>query len=493
MNLTIPADRVKLGVIALGALLLIIVLGGAVPFGGSDEPLPGEVATVAAESRAFDVYLTEQIEFEADKVAAIVSTLPSNLASVVYLAPEGSVVAPGDEIARFDPTTFENERELATAELEDVRAQRERALTELEIRRGELASGLDAVRRLLAVALLNQERLVEVEIPAARRAARAEVETARLELDELAKLRDMTIELHERGFASQEELDRAQRELALAEQGVESRRAQLEVLESVEFKAMQTEQALEIERLENEIERLDADQSRQLQVAGATVSRLDSRLRQLEDLIAKSEAHIAASTITAPVAGIVTYPEISFGDEQRKVQIGDTIWQRQAFLTLPDLGSLVARARVREVEVGGLEPGQPVTLTASALPNLSFAGTVLSIGTVVDAAAEGVRRFEVRISTSAADERLRPGMSGRARIHTHHYDAAVVVPVDAVHYLDGRPVAWLRDGDGDGDGDGWTARPIVLGGTDGALVAIESGLEADATLALVRPADAAAQ
>lgn len=485
MNLTIPVDRMKLSVIALGALLVIIVLGGAMPFLGSDEPLPGEVATVLAERSAFDVYLTEQIEFEADTVAAIVSSLPSNLASVVYLAPEGSLVAPGDEIARFDPTTFENDRDLATAELEDVRAQRERAATELEIRRGELAAGLDTARRQYAVALLNQERLVEVEIPAARRAAEADIAAAELELDELENLRDMTIELHDRGFASKEELDRAQREFALAVQTVESRRAQFERLEAVEFKAMQTEQALEIERLENEVARLDADQSRQLEVAGATVSRLDSRIRQLEDMIAKAESHIAASTIVAPVAGIVTYPVISFGDEQRKVQIGDTIWQRQAFLSLPDLGSLVARAQVREVEVGGLEPGQAVTLTASALPNLRFTGEVLSVGTVVDAAADRVRRFEVRIATPATDERLRPGMTGRARIHTHHYDDVVTIPVDAVQYRDGRPVAWVRNG------DDWITQPLTLGGTDGVLVAIESGLADGASVALVQPSDTA--
>jgi multidrug resistance efflux pump len=416
-------------------------------------------------------------------VVAIGSGLPSNLGRVVYLAPEGSLVEPGDELVRFDPTPFRGDLEQLAAEQEDVQSQLDRARTELEIRRAELDAGLDDARRQLAVALLDHRRLVEVEIPARRLEREEEIAAARLELGSLEKLRDMTVELQERGFASREELDEARNSFAAARQLLDSRVAQLGLQESVEFAGEIAEADLRVEQMYNLIARLEQDYPRQLQVAEGAVSRHATRIRQLEGMAQNARDYIAASTIVAPVSGIVTYPPISFGEDYRKVQIGDTVWQRQTFLTLPDLNSLVAHASVREVDVGGIVAGQRVAITASAYPELVLSGQVLSVGTVLDAADDRSRRFEVRISLETGDARLRPGMTGRGRIHTHHYDQVLLVPIDAVHYLDNRPVAYVETA------GRWQPQDLMLGGTDGVRVAVARGLATGQSVALIAPPD----
>jgi HlyD family secretion protein len=482
MNLW-PASRGVRLLSSAGAAALMLGIAGAPPFGTKDSAGAADIGTWRVERRAFDVALTEQIVFEADSVAAIASSLPSNFARVVSLAPEGSLVAPGDELARFDPTPFIDDLTRAQSELVEAQAQLERARTELEIKRADLDAGLDEARRRSAVAELSRKRLVEAEIPAQRRSAAQEIEASELELSAAEKTRNMTIELHDRGYASRDELDAAEDALAFARQRVASHRAAFDLLETVEFAAMLEEAELERAHLAQEIERQEADYPRQLQVASGAVTRFEARIRQLEETIAKATGFIEASTIEAPVAGIVSYPALKFGEEQRKAQVGDTIWQRQAFLVLPDLDSLVAHAQVREVDVGGLKAGQPVRLTPHAFPDLVLEGEVLSVGTVVDADRDAARRFEVRLSARNGDSRLRPGMTGRAEIHTHHYDHVAVVPLDAIHYLDGRPVAYVRDG------QGWSAVAIKLGGSDGALAAVESGLSEGQTVALFKPPD----
>lgn len=463
------------------AVAVVLGLIGALPFGKPDDAIVGDVRTWRVESRTFDVALTEQVVFEADSVAAIVSSLPSNFARVVSLAPEGSLVAPGDELARFDPTPFVADLTRAQDELVEAESQLARARTELEIKRADLDAGIEEARRRLAVAKLAHRRLVDVEIPAQRRSAVEERDAAAMELTAAEKHRDMTFELHERGYASRDELDTSDEALAQSRQLVESRNAELELLETVEFAAAIEEAGIELDQLVQEIERREADYPRQLSVASSAVSRFEARIRQLEGTIAKATGFIEASTILAPVAGIVSYPRLKFGEEQRKAQVGDTIWQRQAFLVLPDLDSLVAHAQVREVAVGGLAAGQTVRLTPHAFPDLVIEGEVMSVGTVVETGGSDARRFEVRMSAHNPDSRLRPGMTGRAEIHTHHYDDIPVVPIDAVHYLDGRPVAYVRDG------RQWSAVPVTLGGSDGAFVAIEDGLAEGQIVALIEP------
>ena len=64
-----------------------------------------------------------------------------------------------------------------------------------------------------------------------------------------------------------------------------------------------------------------------------------------------ARAELEKTTITAPIAGIAVLRDEFRNGEKRKPMVGDTVWQNQPLLDLPDLSSMVVKTLVREVDL----------------------------------------------------------------------------------------------------------------------------------------------
>ena len=171
------------------------------------------------------------------------------------------------------------------------------------------------------------------------------------------------------------------------------------------------------------------------------------------------------------MAGFVVYKSISVVGERRKVQVGDSVWNRHGFMVIPDMSSLVAYLDVREQQIGKLALEQPVALTPDAYPELELAGRVDNIGTLAArAGADGENRFTVRVALEQIDPRLRPGMRARASILAATHADVLRVPVEAVFYDEEGWLSFVLDGR-----DPEPTR-VELGASDGEYVIVLAGL-----------------
>jgi HlyD family secretion protein len=176
------------------------------------------------------------------------------------------------------------------------------------------------------------------------------------------------------------------------------------------------------------------------------------RLEQAREAVEQAQANLAKAlddlsktTIAAPVSGRV----VELNAEEGEVVVSGMMNNPATRIaTVADLSELLAELDVDENEVVRVAVGQPVTVTVDAVPDRSYRGRVVEVGSSGSTrAGQGdVTFFGVDVLLDDADERLRPGMSVRAEIEVAARDDALVVPIQAV--VEREPEA--RDEPGDG-------------------------------------------
>jgi len=273
----------------------------------------------------------------------------------------------------------------------------------------------------------------------------------------------LALELEERRLAvleAEAQLAAARSEagskLAEAEFSVERARATLERAEidasiprgikpEEEYARLQTE-LLKARRSLADSERALAS-ARALGRANVERSRLSgesaaSKLRQIE-------GGVAALAIRAPQAGVVLLARSS--QNERLWEVGDTVYPGEPLATLPDLTTLVVRARLFDVDDGAIEAGARVTVTLDPYPDRDFEGAVRTVDVVAfqHERDSSTRVFWVVVDLDEVDSRImRPGMSALVRVRRPvEGDRVIVVSRESVDLGDlARPRVRLADG-----------------------------------------------
>ena len=473
---------------APGVVLVVVVMGLAASWlvgddGAGDTPAGNYVPLARVESGPFAVSLSEGVVLDAARSVTIASDLPSNRAKLLYLATEGALLDAGEVIARIDPAPFAEDIAKLESDIQEAEAVLMQARAELELLRVDNEDKLNKLRQQVAAARLKVGNLEGADLAArealadkALRDARAAEQGAR---QRLAAER----ELHARGLSTRGELDRAR-------DNAEQKRLELSVaernLETLRDTALPAELAQARMGLEHSTREFDNHRdvvlTQKLAKQQAEVVRHESKLATLRRGLEQARGYLARTTLVAPVSGQLLYLDIPVGNEKRKVQVGDSLWQRQGFAVIPDLSALVALGAIRERDIGKVRSGQVVTLHPEAYPGLTLRGRVESIGTLARAGGDaGDNRFAVRIALDDSHPDLRPGMSARADILTRRYREVTRVPVEALFSESGETRCYLWDGGAP------RAVAVTTGAGDGEFVAIEAGLEAGQQVMLVHP------
>ena len=160
--------------------------------------------------------------------------------------------------------------------------------------------------------------------------------------------------------------------------------------------------------------------------------------------VAEIQRQIESMTVRAPRDGTVVY-FASRRSEKKKV--GDSVWQMEKVIEIPNLARMRAEAQVDESDAGRVAVGQPVTLRLDAHPDVVYSGRVSDVQRAVRQRSEQGRQkvVEVKIALDRTDpQRMRPGMRFRALIETDRARNALVVPAEAVEATPEGPLVHRR-------------------------------------------------
>jgi len=199
-------------------------------------------------------------------------------------------------------------------------------------------------------------------------------------------------------------------------------------------------------RAQLEAEKLDLLKSGRATVGGATVS----------------------NRIVAPTTGTVLTLEVHPGDPVVPL----TSYQEgTVLLTMADMGELLFKGTVDEVDVGKLAVGQPVNFTVGALPNAKVEGVLTRISPKARKEdSTTLFDIEARITPSDGVE-LRAGYSANAKIIFARAESVLVLPERLVKYTDGKASVRVP-----GSGGKAEEKSIETGLSDGLTVEVKSGL-----------------
>ena len=181
--------------------------------------------------------------------------------------------------------------------------------------------------------------------------------------------------------------------------------------------------------------------------------------------------------------GLVVYEKIHDEGTTRKVRVGDSVWRGLPLISLPDLSAFQVAIFVGEMDIKRIRVGQRAFVYLDAYPDLAYNGTVTRIFPMANPGilVPNLQVFEMVVDIDEADVLLRPGMSAAAEIILESVPDVVSVPLGAVFYPNGNPVAYRIDG------NSFVPVGLQLGSRNLTSVIVESGLEAGATVALADP------
>jgi HlyD family secretion protein len=132
--------------------------------------------------------------------------------------------------------------------------------------------------------------------------------------------------------------------------------------------------------------------------------------------------------IFSPMDGVVI---------ERPVELGETVTGSGSFnagtviSTVADLGTMLVKAGVNEVDIGKIHLGQESRVTLDAFPRVLFKGTISRIAPAARL-DDQVKVFDVEIALEKLGVELRTGMTANLEIRGEIREQVLTVPVESV-------------------------------------------------------------
>jgi len=349
--------------------------------------LPGhtdvDTLLAAAKKVSFAITVNTIGVLDAERSHVVSSTIKGELGKIVYIIDEGTFVKNGEVLIKFDSAHFEAEMLRLTGELRSREASFEARKQILEWEKSQAEGSIKTAEFDLKDAAQEYSRYVSY-------------------------ISDME-ELGKKGLHYPNEIFQAKKK---AEQ----------------LFAKQ-------QRYETSFEQINKESVFKIAAAMAELAKAKNEIETTKISLDNMREELRKAVVYAPFPGIVVHYETQLDNQKRKPRVGDTVWQNQPLLYLPDISSMIVKTLVREVDLHKITKGQKASMQVDAYPKMVLAGQVTSIGVMASdggEAGKGEKYFQVVVAILGENPNLRPGMTSRVIIHIDTAQNILSVPVQAV-------------------------------------------------------------
>jgi len=205
---------------------------------------------------------------------------------------------------------------------------------------------------------------------------------------------------------------------------------------------------------------------------------LEIQRDRAENAMRHAERNSDRMAIRSPLDGLTVLNSIWKGGQMGEVQEGDEVRPGVPFLLVVNPAQMQARARVNQVDVRYLRPGQPVQIRLDAYPDLVFPGRVERIAAVgiTSSLSQKLRSFAATFSLQGNHANLMPDLSAALDVELERVPDALVAPRDAIVSEGGQNYVYVQRG------SGYEKRAVTTGAMNDHEIVIASGVEAGAVL-----------
>lgn len=190
--------------------------------------------------------------------------------------------------------------------------------------------------------------------------------------------------------------------------------------------------------------------------------------------------NLSYATITSPIDGVILSKAVEEGQT-----VASSFSTPTLFTIARDLTDMRVIADIDEADIGDVREGQKVRFTVDAFPDDVFQGNVTQVRQQ-PTTESNVVTYEVVISAPNPDLKLKPGLTANVTIITKEVKDVICVPVAALHFspnenllqegetitdVESPTKVWVRED------NNFRAIAVQTGETNGVLAEITSGLK----------------
>ena len=248
---------------------------------------------------------------------------------------------------------------------------------------------------------------------------------------------------------------------------------------------------LALEGAQRVLAELDEDVKSRNASNRAAISLAEEKLNKAKLSMDQAQDNIAKMRVVAPMDGLValekneganggffftgmSVPEYREGDQ---VEPGRTVGQ------VIDPKGMELVAKVGELERNSIKEGQPVDIHLDALPGTTFHGVVKTVSSNNARSFwddDTSTKFEVAITLTSTDARMRPGLTAHVFINGDPQKNVLYIPRQALFLKDNQHVVFIRKG------SNFDTHEVKIQAENESRAAIE-GIDAGTEIALIDP------
>jgi multidrug efflux pump subunit AcrA (membrane-fusion protein) len=467
--------------VVLGATALVIVVAVAFLGGGNGSTNLVHAGTDLHEVTVgtFDVSIPASGELAAHEQVELRCEL-DGMATITEIVDEGSPVQVGDVLVRLDDKDV-RER-IQSAEESVVAAQ-----NQVETRTADYAIAQKSRESNLAKSrvTVDQNKLAllawrEGEVVAKRNQLALALRTAEKDFKRLEEKYKKSLELRERDFISQNDLEQDEIQMIRAEAQLSQARLDQQVYEKYTYEKDKQRRESDLQQAVDELERVETRTAASVLSAKSNLDTAKSNLGSKEDRLAQYQQQLVNCTVKASASGMVVYGTTIGGgsrwDQTESLRVGSKVSRNQVLIVLPNTDRMFADVKVNEALSGHVEQGQPATIRMDAFSDRVLQGQVDSVGVLAEDGGwrdPNRRDYSVKISISNSEGLpLKPSMRCQALILVDTVTDALFVPVQSVHRGEQGSVVYLKEA------GSYRPTPVSLGRSSELYVEILDGVVA---------------
>jgi HlyD family secretion protein len=345
---------------------------------------------------------------------------------------QGDRVEQGQVIARMDVGEIQAQIQQSRANLAQAQAQLDQA------RAGSRPQEIEQARARLAQAeaQLAQARAGNRDQEIAQ--AQAQVNSAQAQATLTQSRVNRYQELTRQGATSQDQLEQYISENQRAIASLEEAQKRLSLLQSgSRDEEITTREAAVTEARAALVLLQNGTRPEEIAQRQAAVKAAEAQLQA-------AEVRLQDTVIRVPLSGIITQKYANIGAFVTPTTSASTSASATSSSIVAVARGLEILARVPEVDIGRIQPGQQVEIFADAYPDQIFKGNVRLIApeAVVE---QGVTSFQVRVALDTGIEELRSGLNVDLTFLGDRVSDALVIPTVAIVTEQGRTGVLVAD------------------------------------------------
>lgn len=488
MNIEKRMDRLKIHKKAIYILVPLGVVIVLLLFLGFSKPSIAvrDSQLVRVTSGDFDINVKTVGVLDAARTHMVSSGIRGDKGKIIFLVEDGSVVTKDDVLVRLDPTPFETEVHRLSGEVRSLEAAVESAKQLLKWETNQRELEIQNAEFNLKVSKLELHKLVEGDGPLQLAQYKNDLDKTREEYDKYqAYISDLN-KLQEQGFTNPTELSLARKKVKELGEAYQTNRKRYESYKKYVLPTLVETARAKVDKAGTDIQQIKKGTAFKVARTASALAEVQGKLETAETSLKQAIAELKKTTIRPPFGGIAILYETFRSGQKRTPRVGDLVWQNQPLLYLPDISTMIVKTQIREIDLHKIAIGQPCSVHVDAYPDTLFPGKVTTIGMLATERFEGgigEKYFQLTVTLTQEEKRLRPGMTARVTIEAGNAVNVLFLPIQAIFNDGSETFCYLAK-----NHEIFSKKKVVTGRQNEDLVEIVSGLRKGDVVSLLRPA-----